>query len=173
MEKNCCLPYKILCHIGSSSHQQFCKNSVITMSEEMSWANRDDESEGVLEPNPTWLVPVVLGRVHVRTKRTPLPSFLSIKIILSGLRNHQNIFVPLATSLWWYINISSHCYLFLCAANAYLKFKLYIYDRKQSALWPQVHTWYLLREPRVYPCKFFLPGVNFYRFNAKNWQFTV
>ena len=22
-------------------------------------------------------------------------------------------------------------------------------------------------------CKFFLPGVNFYRFNAKNWQFTV
>ena len=23
------------------------------------------------------------------------------------------------------------------------------------------------------PCKFFLPGVNFYRFNAKNWQFTV
>ena len=27
------------------------------------------------------------------------------------------------------------------------------------------HTWYL--------CKFFLAGVNFYRFNAKNWQFTV
>ena len=23
------------------------------------------------------------------------------------------------------------------------------------------------------PCKFFLTGVNFYRFNAKNWQFTV
>ena len=23
------------------------------------------------------------------------------------------------------------------------------------------------------PCKFFLPGVNFYRFIAKNWQFTV
>ena len=23
------------------------------------------------------------------------------------------------------------------------------------------------------PCKFFLPGVNLYRFNAKNWQFTV
>ena len=23
------------------------------------------------------------------------------------------------------------------------------------------------------PCKFFLAGVNFYRFNAKNWQFTV
>ena len=33
------------------------------------------------------------------------------------------------------------------------------------------HTWYLLREPRVYPCKFFLSGVNFYRFNAKNWRF--
>ena len=23
------------------------------------------------------------------------------------------------------------------------------------------------------PCKFFLADVNFYRFNAKNWQFTV
>ena len=33
------------------------------------------------------------------------------------------------------------------------------------------HTWYLLREPRVYPCKLFLAGVNFYRFNAKNWHF--
>ena len=33
------------------------------------------------------------------------------------------------------------------------------------------HTWYLLREPRVYPCKFFLAGVNFYRFNAKIWHF--
>ena len=33
------------------------------------------------------------------------------------------------------------------------------------------HTSYLSREPRVYPCKFFLAGVNFYRFNAKNWPF--
>ena len=24
-----------------------------------------------------------------------------------------------------------------------------------------------------HPCKFFLAGVNFYRFKAKNWQFTV
>ena len=35
------------------------------------------------------------------------------------------------------------------------------------------HTWYLSRIPRIYPCKFLLAGVNFYRFNAKNWQFTV
>ena len=35
------------------------------------------------------------------------------------------------------------------------------------------HTWYLSRSPRTCPCKFFLAGVNFYRFNAKNWQFTV
>ena len=34
-----------------------------------------------------------------------------------------------------------------------------------------VHTSYLSREPRVYPCKFFLAGVKFYRFNAKNWHF--
>ena len=33
------------------------------------------------------------------------------------------------------------------------------------------HTWYLSRIPRIYPCKFFLAGVNFYRFNAKNWHF--
>ena len=33
------------------------------------------------------------------------------------------------------------------------------------------HTSYLSQEPRVYPCKFFLAGVNFYRFNAKNWHF--
>ena len=35
------------------------------------------------------------------------------------------------------------------------------------------HTSYLSQIPRIYPCKFFLAGVNFYRFNAKNWQFTV
>ena len=35
------------------------------------------------------------------------------------------------------------------------------------------HTWYLSRAPRAYPCKFFLAGVNFYRFIAKNWQFTL
>ena len=35
------------------------------------------------------------------------------------------------------------------------------------------HTWYLSRTPRTCLCKFFLAGVNFYRFNAKNWQFTV
>ena len=33
------------------------------------------------------------------------------------------------------------------------------------------HTWYLSRIPRIYPCKKFLAGVNFYRFNAKNWHF--
>ena len=35
------------------------------------------------------------------------------------------------------------------------------------------HTSYLSRTPRVYSCNFFLAGVDFYRFNAKNWQFTV
>ena len=34
-----------------------------------------------------------------------------------------------------------------------------------------IHTSNLSREPRIYPCKFFLAGVNFYRFNAKNWHF--
>ena len=34
-----------------------------------------------------------------------------------------------------------------------------------------VHTWYLSREPQEFLCKFFLAGVNFYKFNAKNWHF--
>ena len=33
------------------------------------------------------------------------------------------------------------------------------------------HTSNLSRIPRIYPCKFFWAGVNFYRFNAKNWHF--
>ena len=33
------------------------------------------------------------------------------------------------------------------------------------------HTSYLSRIPRIYSCKFFLAGVNFYRFNAKNLHF--
>ena len=36
-----------------------------------------------------------------------------------------------------------------------------------------IHTSNLSRVPRVYPCRFFLAGVNFYRFNAKNWRFSV
>ena len=35
------------------------------------------------------------------------------------------------------------------------------------------HTSYLSRTPRIFSCKFFLAGVIFYKFNAKNWQFTV
>ena len=35
------------------------------------------------------------------------------------------------------------------------------------------HTSYLSQKPREFSCKFFLSGVNFYRLNAKNWQFTV
>ena len=33
------------------------------------------------------------------------------------------------------------------------------------------HTSYLSRTHGRCPCKFFLAGVNFYRFNAKNWHF--
>ena len=35
------------------------------------------------------------------------------------------------------------------------------------------HTSYLSRTRGRCPCKFFLAGVNFYRFNAKNWRFSV
>ena len=43
-----------------------------------------------------------------------------------------------------------------------------------SKIWTDYsHTSYLSRKPREFSCKFFLASVNFYRFNAKNWQFTV
>ena len=38
-------------------------------------------------------------------------------------------------------------------------------------LYVLTHTSYLSQTPRVYSCKFFLAGVNFYRFNAKNWHY--
>ena len=44
---------------------------------------------------------------------------------------------------------------------------------KYYELAPPAHTSYLSRTPRIYSCKFFLAGVNFFRFNAKFWQFTV
>ena len=45
----------------------------------------------------------------------------------------------------------------------------------------QAHIRYFVAILRIFviyalfwrPCKFFLASVNFYRFNAKNWQFTV
>ena len=42
--------------------------------------------------------------------------------------------------------------------------------RQPSSWWP-FHTWYLSRAYERGSCKFFLAGVNFYRFNAKNWHF--
>ena len=39
--------------------------------------------------------------------------------------------------------------------------------------WTVDHTSYLSRNPWEFSCKFFLAGVNFYRSNAKNWQFTL
>ena len=46
--------------------------------------------------------------------------------------------------------------------------------KRGAMLWGKktmLHTWYLSRIPRIYLCKSFLAGVNFYRFNAKNWHF--
>ena len=44
------------------------------------------------------------------------------------------------------------------------------YETECDAIW---HTSYLSREPRVYSCKFFLAGVNYYRFNAKKLAFLT
>ena len=46
-----------------------------------------------------------------------------------------------------------------------------MYQMKVASYQPWGHTSNLSRIPRIYPCKFFLAGVNFYRFNAKNWHF--
>ena len=53
----------------------------------------------------------------------------------------------------------------------HLQLPLNSFQKQLSTEIFQSHTWYLSRAPRVYPCKFFLAGVNFYRFNAKNWHF--
>ena len=52
-------------------------------------------------------------------------------------------------------------------------FFTFIGPKVWSLHWLVTHTWYLSWSPRTCPCKFFLAGVNFNRFNAKNWQFTV
>ena len=60
---------------------------------------------------------------------------------------------------------------------AYRPIWAYLKTPNRNILWfggvwvPLLHTWYLSRTPRICSCKFFLVGVNFYRFNAKNWHF--
>ena len=59
-------------------------------------------------------------------------------------------------------------------------FYKYDYRKKRKNIHPWLYvSWdgwdaYLIFvTPRVFSCKFFLAGVNVYRFNATNWQFTV
>ena len=67
--------------------------------------------------------------------------------------------------------IIMYCVISYCL---FLSFTLYLLWLGQGdGLVSIVHTWYLSRTPRICSCKFFLAGVNFYRFNAKNWQFIV
>ena len=71
---------------------------------------------------------------------------------------------------WWCINF---CQLKSYHKNPWRAWTIIVslpetYENRKFS-----HTWYLSREPREFSCKFFLAGVNFYRFNAKNCQFTV
>ena len=50
---------------------------------------------------------------------------------------------------------------------------LHITIQCKRTMYTTVHTSYLSRAHERCSCKFFLAGVNFYRFNAKNWQFNV
>ena len=70
---------------------------------------------------------------------------------------------------WWLLNIDwlidwllqMTCYVITTIVSANWKYKNFFASHG--------HTSYLSRIPRIYPCKNFLAGVNFYRFNAKNW----
>ena len=71
-----------------------------------------------------------------------------------------------------------HSYHGWCCVELYPNFEYFCLIHHQvvaQTLNPQTvnssHTSYLSRIPRIYPCKIFLPGVNFYRFNPKNWRF--
>ena len=79
------------------------------------------------------------------------------------LRNHHRRRCPkmFAFVLLFYLATCPHCHIL--ELSTFLWFTLSYPVLK--------HTSYLSLEPRVYPCKFFLAGVNFYRFNAKNWHF--
>ena len=61
----------------------------------------------------------------------------------------------------------------ICTVEYIVFLRKQIYFGKDNQLRSFHHTSYLSREPWEFSCKFFLAGVNFYRFNAKNWQFTV
>ena len=43
--------------------------------------------------------------------------------------------------------------------------------KQKKNQWMTNHTSYLSKTPQTCLCKKILPGVNFYRFNAKNWRF--
>ena len=70
-----------------------------------------------------------------------------------------------------YFVLFSNCFL-LCLLSNNFDCSQIVFGWVCSPIFFSVlHTWYLSRTPRIYSCKFFLAGVNFYRFNAKNWHF--
>ena len=88
---------------------------------------------------------------------------------LTSTLPREIVFDPLKwVSVLQLVEVQTNCrhnfdHLFICLFYASL----------WSSLPSSSHTSYLSPEPREFSCKFFLAGVNFYRFNAKNWQFTV
>ena len=62
-----------------------------------------------------------------------------------------------------------HCFVFHPSTSAYCRSILVIEVLGDAKVgWFIPHICHGRR-----PCKFFLAGVNFFRFNAKNWHFTV
>ena len=68
------------------------------------------------------------------------------------------------------VNLYRNC---LQMASWCAHFPIYTCSELYGTTATEKHTSYLSWTPRIYSCKFFLASVNFYRFNAKNWQFTV
>ena len=73
----------------------------------------------------------------------------------------------------WLIFVFSMVYVFVFDTVYGFVFGMVCFCLFFWQAWWRDHTSYLSRKPREFSCNFFLAGVNFYRFNAKHWQFTV
>ena len=79
---------------------------------------------------------------------------LVFQISFLTIRRSSNMW-PIWKHLWWTCHqIPSWTFTFLEALFVFM-----------------MHTSYLSQTPQTCLCKKKLPGVNFYRFNAKNWRF--
>ena len=84
--------------------------------------------------------------------------------------NESKFSMPWPLCLWQYIKTNSLTKIFETGIET-------LYEKKSFKSITCIsdisiaHTFYLSQTPQTCLCKKKLPGVNFYRFNAKNWHF--